>query len=188
MKKNMDKKLPSAKQIAFAALFAALCCIGTLVITIPLPNGYFNTGDIFVLLSGWCLGPVYGSIAAAIGSALADIISGYSLYAPATFLIKGINAFIAYIVYFFLKRYIQKEKVDILSRAISAICGEAWMILGYFLFEMLLYGIGGASIALLGNLTQGICCAIGALLLIATLRSIKGTKKLFPFLTPNVKK
>ena len=135
MKKTTDKKFPSAKQIVFTALFAALCCIGTLIIAIPLPNGYFNTGDVFVLLSGWCLGPIYGSAAAAIGSALADVISGYSLYAPATHLIKGFNAFIAYTVCLFWKKCIKKESLDILSRAFSAVCGEAIMILGYFLFE-----------------------------------------------------
>ena len=48
-----------SKRLAFAALFAALCCVSTVVITVPLPaSGYFNTGDIFVLLSAWCLGPV----------------------------------------------------------------------------------------------------------------------------------
>ena len=186
--KNTINRVPSAKQIAFSALFATLCCIGTLVIALPLPNGYFNAGDIFVLLSGWCLGPIYGSIAAAIGSALADIISGYSFYAPATFFIKGGNAFIAYMVYLFWKKHIQKESADILPRAFSAICGEAWMVLGYFLFEMLFYGIGGASVSLVGNLTQGVCCAIGALLLIAILRPTKGVKKLFPPLFPDIKK
>ena len=45
-----------AKNIVFSAVFAALCCVGTLVIIIPLPYGYFNAGDIFVLLAGWCLG------------------------------------------------------------------------------------------------------------------------------------
>ena len=82
-----------AKQIAFTALFASLCCIGTVLIVVPLPaSGYFNAGDIFVLLSAWCLGPLFGSVASAVGSALADIVSGFAIYAPATFLIKGLPA------------------------------------------------------------------------------------------------
>ena len=46
-----------SKNIAFTALFAALCAVGTIVLVIPLPYGYFNAGDIFVLLSAWCLLP-----------------------------------------------------------------------------------------------------------------------------------
>jgi uncharacterized membrane protein len=183
MKKNVIRKAPSAKQIAFTALFAALCCIGTLVIAIPLPNGYFNTGDVFVLLSGWCLGPVYGTLAAAVGSALADVISGYSIYAPATLFIKGFDAFIAYMVCLFWKKCIQKEKFDVFARAFSAICGEAIMILGYFLFESILYGFLGATASLIGNLTQGICCAICAIAIISALYPIKGLKRLFPALS-----
>ncbi len=182
MQTRLIPEKPSAKNLAFAALFAALCCIGTLVIAIPLPNGYFNMGDTFVLLSSWCLGPVYGSIAAALGSALADVISGYALYALPTFFIKGLDAFAAYMVWAFLKKIINKEKLDFLPRVISAIIGEIVMVLGYFLFELALYGFGGAMLAVVGNLTQGACATICAVLIIAILYPIKATKNLFPAL------
>ena len=172
----------SAKNLAFTALFAALCCIGTLVIAIPLPNGYFNVGDVFVLLAGWCLGPIFGSIAAGIGSALADIISGYTLYALPTFFIKGIDAFVAYMVWAFLKKIIKKEGADVLPRALSALAGESIMVLGYFLFELVLYGFGGAILAVVGNLTQGVCATICAVLIISILYPIKAIKNLFPAL------
>ena len=78
-----DKKILS---LVIAALFAALTCVATMIFTIPLPGkGYLNTGDCFVILSGCLLGPVYGGLAAGIGSALADLILGYALYAPGTF-------------------------------------------------------------------------------------------------------
>ncbi len=182
MKKFSPHENLSAKNLAFAALFATLCCIGTLVIAIPLPNGYFNMGDVFVLLAGWCLGPLYGSLAAAIGSALADVISGYALYALPTFFIKGVDALIAYMVWTFFKKIINKEKLDIFPRALSAFIGESIMTLGYFLFELVLYNFGGALLSLAGNLTQGGCAAICATLLVSILRTIKATKKLFPAL------
>ena len=63
---NADTKKPAmrsaAKRLAFTALFAALCCVGTMFIVIPLPHGYFNAGDVFVLLAGWCMGPVFGGV------------------------------------------------------------------------------------------------------------------------------
>lgn len=64
--KGMEKRTVSiAKRLAFSAVFAALCCVATVVIVVPLPYGYFNLGDVFVLLAGWCLGPLYGAAAEA---------------------------------------------------------------------------------------------------------------------------
>ena len=180
MNKTLFRK-PTAKDLAFTALFAALCCIGTLVIAIPLPNGYFNTGDVFVLLAGWLLGPI-GCVGAAIGSALADIISGYTLYAVPTFFIKGLDAFAAYMVWVFFKKLIKKESLDFLPRILSALVGESLMVAGYFLFEWVLYGFGGATLALVGNLTQGVCATMCAVIIISILYPMKGTKNLFPVL------
>ena len=42
------------------------------------------------------LGAVLGFLAAGLGSALADLFSGYVVYAPVTFVIKGLMAFIAF--------------------------------------------------------------------------------------------
>ena len=80
-----------------AALMAAMACVATMVIKIPIPatGGYINLGDCIVLLSGIILGPVYGGIAAGLGSALADLLGGYVAFAPATFIIKGLMAVVA---------------------------------------------------------------------------------------------
>lgn len=172
----------SSKQLAFTALFAALCAVSTVIITIPLPNGYFNTGDVFVLCSGWFLGPLYGPLAAAVGSALADIWCGFALYAPATFIIKGIDAFVAYTVWRFIKNYIQKEGLDFLPRVLSALLGELIMIAGYFLFEFVLYGLSGGIASLLGNALQAVCCAVLATAICSALYPVKTIYNLFPAL------
>ncbi len=172
-----------AKQLAFCAVFAALCCVSTLLITIPLPaSGFFNTGDVFVLLAGWCLGPLYGAVAAAVGSALADIIASYAIYAPATFVIKGGMALVAYTVCAFLKKAIKKETLDFLPRALSAVVAEAFMVLGYFLFESILYTSVGAIPNIVGNTLQGVCCLSLATVLISALRPVKSVQKFFPVL------
>ena len=173
-----------AKKIAFTALFATLCCIGTLLISIPIPggHGYFNVGDVFVLLSAWFLGGVFGPVASAIGSALADLFSGYAIYAPATFLIKGIDAFVAYLVCLFIKKLIKKQSLDFIPRALSAIAGEAVMVTGYLLYESFLYGVAGAILSVVGNLLQGACCLTLATALFACLYPIKPLHKFFPTL------
>lgn len=169
-----------AKNLAFTALFSALCLVSTMLVVIPLPNGYFNTGDIFVLLAGWCLGPLYGSIAGAVGSALADICSGFALYAPATFLIKGLTAFTGYYIWVLCKKIIKSERFDFIARFFAVLLAESVMVLGYFLFESALYGVAGGVLTLLGNTLQGACCGGLAIVICGILRPIKGLRKLFP--------
>lgn len=172
-----------AKTLAFTALFAALCCVSTMAITIPLPaSGYFNTGDVFVLLAGWILGPLFGPIAAAVGSMLADIFLGAPIYAPATFIIKGIVAFVAYLLSAFLKKGIKKSALDVLSRGVSAIIAEGIMVVGYFAYECILTNAISALPNILGNVLQGCCCAVVAVALATALGHIRAVKNLFPSL------
>ena len=80
-----------------AALFAALVCVATVAVRVPIPatQGYANLGDALVLLAAFFLGPLYGALAAGVGSALADLFAGYALYAPGTAVIKGLCAMTA---------------------------------------------------------------------------------------------
>ncbi|MDD6308881.1 MAG: ECF transporter S component [Clostridia bacterium] len=153
----------NTKKIAKAAMLAALACIATMIIKIPSPmKGYLNLGDCIVLLSGWTLSPVYGFLAAGIGSALADVFSGYVIYAPATFVIKGLMAVAAY---FFYK--VTMDKCGKLpSRIISGALAELVMVLGYFLFEGILYGFIPSAVNIPANAMQGVAGLIIGILLI----------------------
>lgn len=77
----------------------------------------------------------------------------------------------------FLKKIIKKDKLDFLVRLISAVFAEVFMVLGYFLFESHLYGFGGATLALTGNLLQGGCCLIIATAIFSALYLSHATKK-----------
>ena len=127
----------TTQKIAVTALLAALTCVATMVIKIPSPmKGYLNLGDCVVLTAGWMLSPVYGFLAAGLGSALADLFSGYVVYAPATFLIKGLMALVAWFVY---KALCNKTNSSV-SRIISGVLAEIIMVLGYYIFEGFMYG------------------------------------------------
>lgn len=172
----------SAKSISFTALFAALCYLGTICVSVPLPtSGYFNIGDVFVLLSAWLLGPWFGAAAAGAGCALADITLGFALYAPVTFLIKAIDAFVAYTVWLLLKKWLKNARLDFLVRGGSAIVGEGCMALGYFLFDgVLADSLIAALPNLLGNALQSVCCTICTVAIVAALSPIKNVRRLFP--------
>lgn len=164
------------KQLCFTGVFAALVCAATFI-AVPLPFGYFNLGDCIILLGAWCLGPIYGALAAGIGSGLADLFMGYAIYAPGTFFIKAGIAFIAAFLFAAMAKRISK---DFISRLISAVAGEFWMVLGYFIYESVLLGYGmGATASIFGNMMQGICGTLAAVLLIGAMRKTGSIKKTF---------
>ena len=88
----------NTKKLTMSALFAALTCVATFI-SIPSINGYIHIGDALVIITGILLGPVHGGLAAGIGSALTDLIKGYAVYVPATFIIKGLIAIVCYFIY-----------------------------------------------------------------------------------------
>jgi len=162
-----------------AALFASLVCVTTMVVQIPSPmNGYVNLGDCFVLLSGWFLGPVYGFFAAGIGSMFADVFLGYVHYAPASFLIKGIVAVLAALLFKALKKLFSKHKR--IARIISGIIGEMFMVVGYFGYAWLLLGKGlAAATSIPGNIMQGLIGIVSSILFVEMINRTGLTKKLF---------
>ena len=152
----------NTKKIVMAALMAALACVATMIIKVPSPlKGYLNLGDCVVLTAGWMLSPIYGFLAAGLGSALADLFSGYVVYAPATFLIKGCMALIAYFGF----RLLHKKVRDLPSRIISGTAAEMLMILGYFVFEGCMYGFGPSVVNIPANAVQGIAGLIIGIIL-----------------------
>ena len=151
------------QKIVMASMLAALCCVATMIIKIPSPlKGYLNLGDCVVLLSGWLMPPFYGFLAAGVGSALADVFSGYITYAPATFVIKGLMALIAYFGFKILRNKIG----SLPSRITSGIASEIIMVLGYFVFEGFLYGFLPSIVNIPANAMQGIAGLILGVVLI----------------------
>lgn len=163
----------NTQKTVIAALLAALVCVATMLIKIPSPlKGYLNLGDCAVLLSAWLLSPIYGFSAAGIGSALADLFSGYVFYAPVTFLVKGLMAIAACCVF----RVLRKKTGELASRLLSGTAAELLMILGYYLFEGVLYGFSAAAVNLPANAVQG----IAGLVLGTILIRIFEKNKIFP--------
>ena len=155
-----------------AALLAALTCVATMIIKIPSPlKGYLNLGDCVVLLAGWMLPPTYGFLAAGLGSALADTFSGYVTYVPATFVIKGLMALIA----FYGFKLLHSKLGNISSRIISGIVAEVVMVAGYFIFEGFLYGFGPSLVNIPANVIQGIAGLIIGTILVKVFEKSKIT-------------
>ena len=162
----------TAKKLCLAALFIALTFVATFVVQIPLLSGYgyLNLGDAFVFLSAFLLGPIWGTVAAGIGSALADVI-GYLAYAPATLIIKSAMAFLAWLTYKSLLKVCKKE---VLAEIVAGVAGTLVMVVGYFLYEVLLFVTPAVAIVnSLWNCLQGATGTVLAVLLMRILLKIK---------------
>lgn len=136
------------------ALFAALACVATMSIRIPTPGtgGYIHPGDAIVILSGVILGPVYGFLAAGIGSALSDLIGGYFVYVPITFIIKGLVALVSGLIY---QKMCHSGKNRYLAVILGGVADIVFVAGGYFICELFLYG-SGAIASIPANIIQGI--------------------------------
>jgi len=154
----------NTKQLAGGGLMAALVIVGTMLIQIPTPTkGYIHIGDSMVYLCGLLLGPWAGGLAAATGSLLADVFSGYGIYAPATFVIKGLDALIVAYIY----KFIISGKNTIFMKSFAFIAavlaGGIIMVSGYLAYETFLYGFAVAVLSIPANITQALGGAILAL-------------------------
>ena len=158
------------QKIVLSALLAALCCVATMIIKIPSPlKGYINLGDCVVLLAGWILPYSYGFAAAGIGSGLADVLSGYAIYAPATFLIKGIMALIVHACFNGMHNKLGSAS----SRIIGGVIAEVWMILGYFIFEGFMYGFAPSVVNIPANAVQGVAGILFGMVLVKVFEKSK---------------
>ena len=140
-------KTVNVKKLALGGMLSAVILVMTIGMHLPVPatGGYVHLGDGFIFLTAAVLGP-YAALAAGIGSALADLLGGYFIYIPATFIIKAAMGLIAG------KFSAQSSRI---KRIIVFAIAEAVMVVGYFAFEWLLYGGAAALGAVLPNLVQG---------------------------------
>ena len=91
------------------ALFTALVTVGTAVIQIPVGNGYAHFGDSIIYLASCILPGPCAIFAASVGAAAADLATGFAIYAPATAVIKALNA----LPFVLMRVYLKKKKKDV---------------------------------------------------------------------------
>jgi uncharacterized membrane protein len=143
------------------ALLIALTTAATMAVRIPVPRtgGYINLGDSVVYVAALLFGPVYGLVAGAIGSALADLFSGAPQFAPFTLVIKGLEGVIVGAVGWPVMR--RPGPVSWAATALvilAVVIGGAEMIAGYFVAEAyaLHLGVGAAATEVPGNIAQAL--------------------------------
>ena len=158
--------------LSMIGIFGAFTCVVTMVIAFPIPatNGFINIGDAVVMITGLMFGPIIGGIAGGIGSSLADLFLGYAIYAPATLIIKGLEGFFVGLIANPKKNHKWNYR-----DFIAVIVGGFIMIIGYFLYEVMIFGLPSALYEfILNSIIQfGLGSVIALIFIFAARKNIK---------------
>jgi len=127
-----NKKNEKLILLVYAGLFAAMTTLLTATLHIPIGNGYIHCGDAVIYLSAAMLPMPYAVGASAIGGMMADIISGYPMYAIPTFIIKALLA-LTFSLIGGERKFCARRVVGLVA------CGLVTAI-GYWIAEAVLYG------------------------------------------------
>ena len=164
-----------AFKIASIAVLSAVTVIFTLIIRIPIAptRGYINLGDVAIFFTAFTFGPVTALIAGGLGTAMADIISGYAQWAPFSLVIHGIQGLIIGLI---AGSVLNAENISQLTRIIrislAIVGGAIVMCVGYLLAGTIMEGFRAALVELPGNLIQNAAGAgVGLPLALAVIKA-----------------
>lgn len=130
--KKLKLKQLDTRSLSFLALFIAFTAVAT-YLHIPGPStSYFNLGEVAIYTIALTFGAKAGLIAGGIGSAMIDLILGYSIWAPFTLIIKGLEGFLVGKI----ANQNTEQKMD--RKIFAIIVGGNIMILGYALAKAFL--------------------------------------------------
>lgn len=121
------KKKYTLRQFCVAGLFAAIIFVATAYLPrVPTVNGYAHIGDAFIFICASILPAPLAIASAAIGGSLADLLTGYAIWVPATAIIKAATAA------FFTSK---KPKLLCLHNFIAIAAALILCVGGYYIFE-----------------------------------------------------
>ena len=149
MEKREDEKLI---HMVYAGLFAALTALMTAALHIPVGNGYVHCGDAMIYFAAAVLPLPYAIAASAAGGMLADILSGYAVYALPTFIIKGLVALTFAVIGG--KQLLGKRKL------LAMLAAGAVSVIGYWIAAVILFG--GWQAQFIGTVPGNCVQAVGS--------------------------
>lgn len=145
----------TTRDLVETALLIALVFIATRFINIRLPiassGGLVHLGNTMLFIAAIVFGKKKGAIAGAFGMALFDLLSEWAIWAPFTFVVRGIMGYIIGRIAWSNG----KNGNNITTNIIAIVLSGIWMIFGYYITEIILYGNHIKAMASIpGNITQ----------------------------------
>ena len=172
----------SIGKVVKLVVLTALVFVATVLLQIytPATRGYFNLGETAIYAIAAITPPLETAIAAGVGSAIADLVTGYPYFAPGTLVIKFCEGFVvSYLVLYLRRRPYSLAKV--LSVITSLIVGAVITILGIFKLSGIaeltsvpisILGFKATLISVRIYLSPILWCIVGAVITIVLLYAV----------------
>ena len=144
-----------SNRVSRGALLIAMTTVATMVIRIPNPatQGYINLGDCMVFTVALLFGGRMAGLAGGLGSALADGLGGYFIWAPWTLVIKGVEGLVVGWLAAGCQSRFRGGRLRVFETG-ALLVGGIWMVSGYYLAGMVLIGVTAAVTEIPGNILQ----------------------------------
>ena len=164
----MQQNFSSTRKLAYAALGIALVFVCTIFVNLRLPiaanGGLIHLGNVPLFIIAVLFGRKFGAVAGGVGMALFDLVGGWFIWAPFTFLVVGLMGYTV--------GAICERRRSIAAYTAAVLVATAIKIGGYYLAEVLLYGnwlVPMSSVP--GNLIQMGVAAVIVLPILPKLRA-----------------
>nr|WP_106783163.1 ECF transporter S component [Lysinibacillus timonensis] len=159
--------------LIITALLIALVFVSTVFLNIKLPisanGGLVHLGTAMLFIASILFGPKKGAIAGSVGMALFDIVGGWTLWAPITFVARGLQGFIVGKIAWSSGRTGNSIALNLIGMIVSM----PFMIAVYYVGEGILYGNWIAPMASIpGDLVQNILGLIIAIPVCVVLKKV----------------
>ena len=157
-------------ELVITALFIALTYVATWLINIRLPligsGGLIHLGNVPLFVGAMLYGRRTGALAGAFGMGLFDLFSGWTAWAPFTFVIVGAMGYVVGLMA--EKKPFQNIMVN---NIVSILLALVIKIVGYYFAEVILYGNWAAPLGSIpGNILQVAVAGVIVLVFIQQLR------------------
>jgi uncharacterized membrane protein len=143
----MSRTAVNPRTLAVTAVMTAIVFVLTRAVQVPTPaRGYIHLGDAGIFFAAFAFGPWVGAVAGGLGTALADLTSGFPQWAFFSFLIHGAQGW--------LVGWLCDRWRGVGGLVAATVAGGLIVVGGYLLAGMLLSGVGAAVGELPLNIIQ----------------------------------
>lgn len=173
----------TTKWITYTAMLTAMVVAVSYIPALPTPVGRVYWCDGIILLAAYLLDPLGAFIVGGIGTLLYDVLQSPSMMA-ASLVIHGLQAVIVSTLIHCVLPNLQKKKlwIEIVWAAAASIFAAVEVVLGYFTYRAVVYGVPAAYAAIPRNIIQEVIGITLALLICyaARLKDILRRNRLLP--------
>lgn len=168
---TLTKSSSKTFDIILSAMLITLVFVATLFLNIRLPiaanGGLVHLGTAMLFIISIVFGPKKGALAGAFGMALFDLFSGWTLWAPFTFIARGLQGYVVGKIAWSSNRQGKNVGFNILAIIVSV----PVMLAGYYVCEAILYNnLVAPFLSMPGNLVQN---AVGLIIAIPVAIALK---------------